>query len=200
MSTLPHSPAADRNKEPILAQLRSILGPNGKALEIASGTGQHVAWFAAALPHWKWQPTDFDAEMLPVIAERVAQAGVGNVLPPLRLDVTEPRWPLEERFDAMVCANMLHIAPWDACAGLMAGAARHLAPGGVLVTYGPYFERDVPPAPSNLAFDESLRQRNPAWGIRQLDEVAAEAARHGLELTQRHAMPANNLLLVFESA
>lgn len=200
MSTLPHSPAADRNKEPILAQLRSILGQSGTALEIASGTGQHVAWFAAALPHWTWQPTDFDAGMLPVIAERIAQAGARNALPPLRLDVTETRWPFAGKFDAMVCANMLHIAPWDACAGLMAGAARHLAPRGQLVTYGPYFEHDVPPAPSNLAFDESLRERNPAWGIRQLDEVAAEAARHGLALAQRHAMPANNLLLVFESA
>lgn len=200
MPNLPHSPAADRNKESILAQLLSILGQSGTALEIASGTGQHVAWFAAALPHWTWQPTDFDAEMLPVIAQRIAQAGVGNTLPPLRLDVTQPRWPCAGKFDAMLCANMLHIAPWDACAGLMAGAARHLAPGGLLVTYGPYFEHGVPPAPSNLAFDASLRERNPAWGIRQLDEVAAEAARHGLALAQRHAMPANNLLLVFEAA
>lgn len=198
MPSLPHSPAADRNKEPILAQLRSILGERGAALEIASGTGQHSVWFAAAMPGWTWQPTDFDAGMLPVIVERIRQAGVGNVLPPVRLDVTEPDWPFTRKFDAVFCANMLHIAPWATCAGLMSGAARHLAPGGVLVTYGPYFEKDVPTAPSNLAFDESLRARDPLWGIRQLADVVAEAGRHGLALAQRHAMPANNLLLVFE--
>jgi hypothetical protein len=116
----------------------------------------------------------------------------------LRLDVTQPRWPFTTIFDAIFCANMLHIAPWDACAGLMAGAARHLAPGGLLVVYGPFFETGVPSAPSNLAFDESLRARNPSWGIRRLDDVVAEAGRHGLAFAQRHAMPANNLLLVFE--
>ena len=111
-----------------------------------------------------------------------------------------PQAPFAERFDAIYCANMLHIAPWSACAGLMAGAARQLASGGRLVTYGPYFETDQPAAPGNLAFDESLRARDPAWGIRQLDDVAAQAERHGLALQQRHAMPANNLLLVFAAA
>jgi SAM-dependent methyltransferase len=197
MPSLPHSPAADRNKDPILAQLQSFLGERGTALEIASGTGQHAVWFAAALPGWIWQPTEFDPEMLPVIAERIGQSGVSNALQPLRLDVRAPEWPFAEKFDAMLCANMLHIAPWDACAGLMAGAARHLAPGGMLVTYGPYFEHDVPPAPSNVTFDKSLRERNASWGIRQLDDVVAEAARHGLALARRQAMPANNLLLVF---
>lgn len=202
MSALPHSPAADRNKEPILAVLRQLLGPRGSALEIASGTGQHAAWFAAALPGWTWQPTEADAGMLPAIAARMAEAGLANVRQPVLLDVEAPQWPtprapFTERFDAIYCANLLHIAPWSACAGLMAGAARQLAPGGRLVTYGPYFEAGQAPAPSNLAFDESLRARNPAWGIRQLDEVAAQAARHGLTLRQRHAMPANNLLLVF---
>jgi hypothetical protein len=199
MPSLPHSPAADRNKEPILARLRSVLGERGTALEIASGTGQHVACFAAALPAWAWQPSEFDPELLSVIAERIAQSGVANVRPPVRLDVTAPQWPFTEKFDAMVCANMLHIAPWRACEGLMAGAARHLAPGALLVTYGPYFERDLAPAPSNLAFDESLRQRDASWGIRQLDDVVAEAARHGIVFAQRHAMPANNLLLVFKA-
>jgi len=200
MPSLPHSPAADRNKDPILAQLQAILGERGTALEIASGTGQHAVWFAAALPGWIWQPTEFDPELLPVIAERIRQSGVSNALPPLRLDVTAPEWPFAEKFDAMLCANMLHIGPWDACAGLMAGAARHLAPGGMLVTYGPYFEHDVPPAPSNVAFDQSLRERNASWGIRQLDDVVAQAARHGLALARRQAMPANNLLLVFKAA
>lgn len=198
MRSLLNSPAADRNKEPILAQLRSILGERGTALEIASGTGQHTVWFAAALRGWTWQPTEFDPEMLPVIAQRIAQSGLSNVSPPLRLDVMESHWPLTSKYDAMFCANMLHIAPWGACVGLMAGAARHLTPEGMLVTYGPYFEKDVPTAPSNRAFDESLRARDPSWGIRQLDEVVAEAGRNGLALAQRHAMPANNLLLVFK--
>jgi SAM-dependent methyltransferase len=197
MPSLPHSPAADRNKRPVLSQLRSILGERGTALELASGTGQHIVWFAADLPGWMWQPTDFDPEMLPVIADRIAQSELGNALPPLRLDVTAPEWPFTSKFDAIFCANLLHIAPWGACAGLMAGAARHLAPGGVLVTYGPYFETNVPPAPSNLAFDETLRARHPSWGIRQLDDVVAQARRNGLAFAQRHAMPANNLLLVF---
>ncbi|MFL6694477.1 MAG: DUF938 domain-containing protein [Ramlibacter sp.] len=198
MTELPHSPAADRNKEPILSVLRGILGEGGKALEIASGTGQHAVWFAAALPGWTWQPTDADIGMLPVIAGRIAQSGLANVRAPLQLDVTAPPWPLaQETFDAIYCANMLHIAPWDACRALMAGAARHLAPGGMLITYGPYFEQGVPPAPGNLVFDDSLRARDPAWGIRTLADVGAEAQRVGLGLAQRHAMPANNLLLVF---
>jgi SAM-dependent methyltransferase len=198
MSDLPHSPAAERNSEPILAQLRNILGERGSALEIASGTGQHAVFFAGALPQWSWQPTDFDADMLPVIAQRAARSRLSNVLPPRRLDVTASPWPFPtQHFDAIFCANMLHIAPWTACIGLMAGAARHLSPGGVLVTYGPYFEAEQPTAPSNLAFDESLRARDASWGIRQLDDVVAQAARNGLALAQRHAMPANNLLLVF---
>ena len=115
MAALPESPAAERNKEPILAQLRSILGARGTALEIASGTGQHAVWFAAGLPGWTWQPTDAEPEMLPVIAERVAREGLGNVRAPLALDVSRLHWPVTETFDALFCANMLHIAPWHAC-------------------------------------------------------------------------------------
>ena len=205
MSDLPHSPAADRNKQPILEALARILGERGSALEIASGTGQHAAWFAAAMPGWTWQPTDADARMLPAIASRVAQAALPNLRAPLLLDVTAPRWPSqgaafargEEKFDAIYCANMLHIAPWAACAALMQGAARHLLADGLLVTYGPYFEEEAPAAPSNLAFDQDLRARNSEWGIRRLEDVVAEARRAGLALRERHAMPANNLLLVF---
>ncbi|TFZ03496.1 DUF938 domain-containing protein [Ramlibacter rhizophilus] len=198
MSSLPHSPAAERNKDPILAQLRAILGPRGTALEIASGTGQHVTCFAAGLPGWTWQPTDADAQMLPVIDARAA--GSGNVLPAQQLDVASLPWPhLAGPFDLIFCANMLHIAPWAACRGLMAGAAQHLGPGGLLITYGPYFEQDVPTAASNIAFDESLRARDASWGIRALPDVAAQAHEAGLRLAQRHAMPANNLLLVFAS-
>jgi len=205
MSDLPHSPAADRNKQPILEALARILGERGSALEIASGTGQHAAWFAAAMPQWTWQPTDADARMLPAIAGRVAQAALPNLRAPLLLDVMAPRWPsqgaafarAEEKFDAIYCANMLHIAPWAACAALMQGAARHLLADGLLVTYGPYFEEEGTPAPSNLAFDEDLQARNPECGIRRLEDVVAEAHRAGLALRERHAMPANNLLLVF---
>jgi ubiquinone/menaquinone biosynthesis C-methylase UbiE len=198
MSILPLSAAADRNKEPILACLQRILGEHGNALEIAAGTGQHAVWFAAAMKGWVWQPTDADAEMLPMIASRIAQSGLANVLPPLQLDVTAAECPsLSRKFDAIYCANMLHIAPWRACAALMAGAARHLAPGGMLITYGPYIEESVPTAASNVAFDESLRARNPAWGIRRLADVDAEAHRFGLVRVQRLEMPSNNLLLVF---
>ncbi|MNK79112.1 hypothetical protein D3C87_987710 [compost metagenome] len=213
MPDLPFSPAADRNKQPILDALTRILDERGTALEIASGTGQHAAWFAAAMPSWTWQPTDADARSIPAIASRVEQAALPNLRPPLLLDVMAPQWPAqgsafaqegkeeEEKFDAIYCANMLHIAPWPTCAALMAGAARHLRAGtGVLITYGPYFEDEAqhgPTAPSNLAFDEDLRARNPAWGIRRLDDVVAEARRVGLALRERHAMPANNLLLVF---
>jgi len=201
MADLPYSPAADRNKQPILDVLSRVLGERGAALEIASGTGQHVAWFAAAMRQWVWQPTDADARMLPAIASRVAQAGLPNLLPPLLLDVMAPRWPSQgaafaRGFDAIYCANMLHIAPAAACAALMEGAARHLLPGGLLMTYGPYFEEGVP-APSNQAFDEDLRARDASWGIRRLEDVAAQARRSGLALRERHAMPANNLLLVF---
>ncbi|MEJ8839479.1 DUF938 domain-containing protein [Ramlibacter sp. AN1133] len=199
---LPHSPAADRNKDAILAVLRAILPGQGSALEIASGTGQHVACFAAALPGWTWQPTEADARLLPVIAARVAEAGLANVRPAVPLDVMAPQWalesaPLPQRFDAIFCANLLHISPWPTCAALMEGAARHLAPSGVLVTYGPYLEDDVPTAPSNEAFDASLRARDAAWGIRRLEDVRAQAQRAGLVLRGRHAMPANNLLLEF---
>ncbi|MDM0035882.1 DUF938 domain-containing protein [Variovorax sp. J22P271] len=199
MADLPSSPAADRNKQPILEVLRRVLGPRGAALEIASGSGQHAAWFAAALGQWAWQPSDADAAMLPALAERVAQAGLANLRPPLLLDVMSPRWLAQDgdrRFDAIYCANMLHIAPAAACPALMEGAARHLVAGGLLITYGPYFE-DGAPAPSNLAFDQSLRARDPAWGIRRLEDVVAAGRRAGLALRERHEMPANNLLLVF---
>jgi len=206
MPNLPHSPAADRNKQPILDALTRVLGEEGSALEIASGTGQHAVWFAAAMSRWTWQPTDADARMLPAMASRIAEAALPNLHQPLLLDVVAPRWPSQgfafageedTKFDAIYCANMLHIAPWPTCAALMQGAARYLLPGGLLITYGPYFEDEVPTAPSNLAFDEDLRARNPAWGIRRIEDVTAEANRSGLALRERHAMPANNLLLVF---
>ncbi|HEX7890492.1 MAG TPA: DUF938 domain-containing protein [Ramlibacter sp.] len=197
MDELPHSAAADRNKAPILAVLRRVLGTRGRALEIAAGTGQHAAFFAAAFPGWTWQPTDADADLLAAIAGRIVQGRLDNVLQPLQLDVTADPWPLAPGFDAIYCANMLHIAPWAACAGLMRGAGRLLAPQGVLITYGPYLEDDVPTAPGNLSFDASLRARDSGWGIRRREDVEAQARDAGLALRERHAMPANNLLLVF---
>jgi hypothetical protein len=199
---LPNSPAADRNKQPILEVLRQALPARGLALEIASGTGQHVAWFGAAMRSWIWQPTDADPEALEGIAARTAQAGLTNVRAPLLLDVTAPRWPasgppFHEPFDAVYCANMLHISPWASCAGLMRGSAQHLALDGVLLTYGPYFEDALAPAPGNVAFDASLRARNPEWGVRRIEDVSAQAAKVGLRLQARHQMPADNLLLVF---
>lgn len=200
MSAAKFSPAADRNKQPILDALRRLLPMRGVALEIASGTGQHVAWFAAALPEWTWQPSDADAVELPGIDARVAAEGLTNVRAALQLDVMSAMWPasspaFREPFDVIYCANMLHIAPWPTCAALMQGSARHLSPGGALVTYGPYLEGSAPPAPGNVVFDASLRASDTAWGIRQLEDVAAEAKRAGLELRSRHQMPANNLLL-----
>ena len=196
------SPAADRNKQVILDVLRKVLPERGHALEIASGTGQHAAWFAAAMPAWTWQPTDAEESALPSIAARTEEAGLANVRPPRQLDVRAPQWPtggapFGEPFDAVYCANMLHISPWATCAGLMQGCARHLAPRGLLVLYGPYLEDEVPTAPGNRAFDRSLRAQNPEWGIRRLEDVQREAQRAGLSLRERHAMPANNLVLVF---
>ena len=199
MSDLAFSAPAERNKQPILEVLRTLLPPQGRALEIASGTGQHAAWFAAHLPQWHWQPTDAKADLFAGLTARVGQAGLANVPPPPLLDVQAAAWlPAGETFDLIYCANMLHIAPWPCCAGLMQGAARHLAPGGRLVTYGPYLEDEVPTSEGNVKFDASLRAQDAAWGIRRREDVQAEAARAGLTLAARHAMPANNLLLVWQ--
>jgi hypothetical protein len=196
------SPAADRNKQPILEVLQQVLPAAGHALEIASGTGQHVAWFAQHLPQWIWQPTDADAPALNSIDARIAQGQLANVRAPLLLDVLSPVWlPADTPvFDAIYCANMLHIAPWETCAALMHGAARHLAQDGMLITYGPYLEDAVPTSPGNQGFDRDLQLQNPAWGIRRREDVELEAAKVGLRLTQRFALPANNLCLVWRRA
>ncbi len=198
MTDLPFSPAAERNKQPILDALSGLLPAQGHMLEIASGTGQHAAFFAAGLPGWRWQPTDVERSALSAIRAWAQEARVTNVNEPVQLDVLAGHWPVEEAaFDAMYCANMLHIAPWSTCAALMRGAAKHLAPNGKLITYGPYLEDTVPISAGNRTFDASLRAENPAWGIRRREDVADEAQRVGLVLLERHAMPANNLLLVW---
>ncbi len=203
MSDPQHSPAAERNRQPILEALRNVLPAQGAALEIASGTGQHVAWFAAGLPGWTWRPSDAQADDFASIAWWCAEVGVGNVEPPVLLDVMAPRWPSEGaefsvRFDSIYCANMLHISPWATCAALMLGAARYLTSDGVLISYGPYLQRDVPTSQGNLDFDASLRETNSEWGIRALNDVTRQAALAGLRLNARMQMPAHNLLLVFK--
>ena len=197
MNARRHSPAAERNGPPILAALQRLLPPSGFMLEIASGTGQHAAFLSAGLPGWQWQPSDFEPAALPSIAAWCD--GLARVLPPITLDVLDATWPgVPAQVDAVYCANMIHIAPWACTAGLMQGAARHLAPHGLLITYGPYVFDDTPTAPSNLAFDADLRERNPAWGLRRFSDVATQAAAAGLRLRERIDMPANNQLLVWE--
>lgn len=191
------APSTARNREPILEVLRRWLPEQGLVLEIASGAGEHAAFNAAALPGLTWQPTDLDEGALESIAAWQTHAGLANLRPPLRLDASAPdAWPVG-RADAVVSINMVHISPWAATEGLMAGAGRVLAPGGVLILYGPYLEDGVETAPSNLAFDADLKRRNPAWGLRRVEDVAALAGTHGLTLAERVAMPANNLTLVF---
>lgn len=190
------SPATARNKDHILAVLREHLPVSGLVLEIAAGAGEHALHMATNLPGLSWQPTDPDPQALASIAAWREQ-GPPNLLAPLELDAGRPEtWPVETA-DAVVCINMIHIAPWAATEGLFAGAGRILAADGVLFTYGPYLEDEVDTAPSNLAFDASLKSRDPAWGIRGREDLEALAAAHGLALQARVAMPANNLSLVF---
>jgi len=191
-----YRPHVARNRDPILDVLRRLLPPKGRVLEVASGSGEHASYFAAALPALVWQPTDPDGEALASIAAYRADANLPNLLPPLRLDVTAAQWPVG-RADAVICCNMIHIAPWAACEGLIAGAARVLPAGGLLYLYGPYKIGGRHTAPTNLAFDEQLRARNQAWGIRDLDDVTALAERHGFALAETVPMPANNLSVIF---
>jgi SAM-dependent methyltransferase len=190
------SPAAERNKEPILGVLREGLPARGLVLEIASGTGQHAAHFARALPSLDWQPTDPDAGLLEAIAARVDAAGLPNLRKPLPLDVHAPTWPVASA-DAIVCINMIHIAPPSATEALLAGAERVLCGDGPLVLYGPFRRGGEHTAPSNAAFDADLRRRNAEWGVRDLETVAALAERHGLTLERLVPMPANNFTVVF---
>lgn len=195
------SPSAERNKQPILEVLQRLLPAQGRALEIASGTGQHVVWFAQHLPLWTWQPTDVQRGALYNIEAYANAAGLDNIDAAMRLDVMQTPWlPEGETVDLVLCINMLHIAPWATCAALMQGAAQALTPDGLLITYGPYLEDDVPTSESNHAFDASLRAHDPTHGLRRREEVQAVAQAHGLQLRERVSMPTNNLLLVFGRA
>jgi hypothetical protein len=194
-----HSAAAERNREPIAEQLQRLLPPQGALLEVASGTGQHAAYLSQRFNGWTWQPSDADPGARASIDAWCA--GLHNVRDALTLDVMQPQWPgVPPVVDAIFCANMIHIAPWACCTGLMQGAARHLSAQGLLVLYGPYLVEGEMAAPSNLAFDADLRGRNPAWGLRALGDVLAVARQAGLHLQQRLALPANNLLLVLDRA
>jgi SAM-dependent methyltransferase len=193
------SAAAERNKTPILTVLESVLPKTGDVLEIASGTGQHVCFFAAALPGIRWQPTEPETASREAITTRIREAGLTNVEAPVALDVLEPHWPLTTIYDAVLCINMIHIAPWSATHALCRGAARHLPAQGRLVLYGPYLENGTA-VQSNLDFDASLKRRNPEWGLRELEEVTRVANAHGLQRQQIVRMPANNLTLVFNKS
>ncbi len=189
------APAAGRNREPILAVLRRVLPAPGRVLELASGSGEHAAHFAAALPGVVFQPSDPDPARRASIAAYVADAKLPNLLPPIALDAAGT-WP-DIVADAVLCINMIHIAPWAAAEGLVAGAAKLNA---MLILYGPYKRHGRHTAPSNEAFDADLRSRNPAWGVRDMEAVADLAARHGYAAPEIVPMPANNFMLIFHRA
>lgn len=190
------APHVERNAVPIAEVLAGILPARGLVLEVASGTGEHVLHFARAFPKLLWQPSDPDPAALRSIEAWRAEAGLFNLLPPVSLDARAAEWPVAEA-EAILCINMIHISPWAATAGLMRGAARLLGEGAPLFLYGAYRREGVDTAPSNEAFDESLRARDADWGVRNLEDVVAEAEKNGLRLEAVTEMPANNLSVVF---
>jgi len=187
-----HAPATERNRDPIAAVLAEELPATGEVLEIASGTGEHVAWFATRFPDLDWQPSDPDADALASIA--AWSEGLANVRPPLEIDASTGDFPAAE---AILCINMVHISPWEATLGLLAGAGKALAPGGPLILYGPYRREGVETAPSNEAFELWLKEKDPRFGLRHVEAVSEAAAVQGLELVRLVEMPANNLMLVY---
>lgn len=194
-----NSPAAERNKAPIREVLERVLPRAGLVLEIAGGSGQHVVHFARALPHLQWQPSEADPALLGAMVARLGHEALANVRAPLALDVRARPWPVR-RAEAIVCINLLHIAPWSVTEALMDEAGKVLGAGAVLYLYGPFRRAGRHTAPSNAAFDADLRARDPQWGVRDLEAVEAAAREAGLDLAQIVAMPANNLSLVFTRA
>jgi SAM-dependent methyltransferase len=191
-----HAPATARNRQPILEVLRRHLPEAGLVLEVASGSGEHVMHFAANLPKLVFQPSDPDSDARASIDDWARETGLGNVRSALALDAQSKAWPVEQA-DAILCCNMIHIALWPAATGLIAGAGRLLQSDGVLYLYGPYRRGGRHTAPSNEAFDSDLRRRNPAWGVRDLEAVAACASENGFGAPEIVEMPANNLSLIF---
>ncbi len=193
MAKLEH-PSSERNKQPILDVLRRLLPSSGTVLEIAGGSGQHAVFFSENLPGITWLPTDIDEERLGSIRAWREDSSCSNLREPKRLDVLDDDWGIGT-VEVVFSANMVHITPWECCLGLLAGARRHLTPGGLLIFYGPFRIGGEHTAPSNAAFDEDLRGRDPSWGVRDLDAICDAA--DGLVLEERVAMPANNQILVF---
>jgi hypothetical protein len=191
-----HAPATGRNREPILAVLREVLPPAGLVLEVASGTGEHGVHFAQEFPGVEWQPSDPDPDSLASIAAWREAEGPANLLAPVMLDAAAPDWPVRHA-GAVVCINMIHISPWQATLGLMAGAGRILPAGAPLVTYGPYRRAGHRLEPSNADFDISLKARDPRWGLRLVEDVSAAARAGGLAFERLVEMPANNLCLIY---
>ena len=191
------SPACERNKKAILEVLQQHLPQKAHVLEIASGTGQHAAYFTEKKPRWRIQTTDINPLALASIKAYQTEAERDNFPPPLELSVTDESWPVET-FDAALCCNMIHIAPWEACVGLFKGMNKYLKPGACLILYGPFLQEGIETAESNLKFDQSLKQRDPRWGLRSLEKVEELAERYGFRLKQIHQMPAHNLLIVFK--
>jgi len=193
------APHVSRNTGPILEILRRILPERGLVLEVASGSGEQSVAFARAFPKLLWQPSDPDPAALASIQAWRDSEALFNLLPPVELDARAGGWPITSA-EAIICINMIHISPWSATEGLMHGAGRLLEAGAPLYLYGPYRQAGVKTAASNEAFDQSLRSRNPEWGLRKLEDVAAEAERHGLVLERSMCMPANNLSAIFRRA
>ena len=195
------SPTAARNSAPILAVLKRVLPAKGMVLEIGCGTGEHAMHFAGAMPSLTWLPSDPDSDCRASTASWIRFTGLSNVLPPLDIDVCAKSWGMEQTapFDAIVSLNMVHIAPWAASLGLLAGAGRLLRAGGLLFLYGPFMRDGVHNAPSNAAFDASLKARNPSWGVRDIAELERVGESCGFSLRETIEMPANNMSLVFST-
>ena len=192
-----HAPATERNRDVIAETLAALLPDKGLVLEIASGTGEHAVHFAKRFPNLTWQPSDPDPIALASINAWRADSNAPNVRPAMLLDASA-EWPIAQA-GAVVCINMTHISPWAATVGLLHNAARILPSNAPLFIYGPFRQRDVPLAESNASFDASLRQQNPEWGLRYVEDITAEAQEAGLRLDQIVEMPANNLSLIFRA-
>jgi SAM-dependent methyltransferase len=193
------APAANRNREPILDALRALLGPGARVLEVGSGTGQHAQFFTENMPGWIWQPTDLDPANLASVEAHRAEVNRDSFLPALRLDAAGTEWP-SGPFDAVFCANVIHISPWRVALGLIDGAARVLTPTGLFILYGPFRFSGAFTADSNAAFDARLRSEDPSWGVRDVGDIQREALARGFLAPRVVPMPANNHVLVFERA
>jgi len=193
------SPSAERNREPIAEVLSQVLPQSGLVLEVGSGTGEHAVHFAHVMPHLAWQPTEKDKDCLRSISAWAALEAQANVRRPLYLDVTDAQWPIAAA-DAIICINMIHVAPWSVAQALFRGASRILSPGGLLCLYGPYRVAGKHTSASNRAFDAQLRAMNSEWGVRDLDAVSHEAQSFNIELVRTFQMPANNLIVVFRKS